>query len=109
LVEEDVLEPWIDCGVTALSDKAAFFVTGLPEGMDCLLQPTNKKFRQTIKMDIGFSIGCNLTVMTEFYEHGNATKFKANRFNRSSTVGLAQHLSNASRRRDKQKPRWQAE
>ncbi len=60
-------------------------------------------------MDIGFGIGCNLTVMTEFYEHGIATKFKANRFNRSSTVGLAQHLSNASRRRDKQKPRWQAE
>ena len=68
MVEEDVLEPWVDCGVVAVAVEAAFFLAGPTEGMDCL-QPTNKRFRLTINMVTGFSIGWNLTVMIDYYEH----------------------------------------
>ncbi len=40
-------------------------------------------------------------VMTDLYEHLNATRLRANRFKRRSTVGRAQHRSNATERREK--------
>lgn len=55
----------------ALSVDAAFFVDESPECMDCLLQPANMSLRLTIKIVTGFSIGWNLTVMTDFHEHVN--------------------------------------
>jgi hypothetical protein len=39
--------------------------------------------------------------MADLYERLNATRLRANRFKRRSTVGRAQHRNNATERREK--------